>query len=48
MKKKESIDAIEKAHPVDAKLFGSLGAIAAQLCKDLSKGFNGKQFKFDS
>jgi hypothetical protein len=46
MEKKESIDAIEKTYPVDSMLFGSLGAISAHLCEELSKGFNGKQFEF--
>ncbi len=46
MEMKESIDEIEKAHPDDAILFGTMGAVAAHLCEDLSKGFNGKQFEF--
>ncbi len=44
--KKQALDDIEKAHPIDGLLFGSLGALAAQMCQDLSKGFTGKQFEF--
>ena len=35
-----------RAHPQDAALFGTLGAISAELCADVSKGFVGKQFEF--
>jgi hypothetical protein len=44
--KKRALDDIEKAHPIDGLLFGSLGAVTAQMCQDLSKGFTGKQFDF--
>jgi hypothetical protein len=42
----QALDAIEKAHPIDSLLFGTLGAVASHLCQDLSKGFTGKQFEF--
>lgn len=44
--KKRSLDENMKAHPIDAMLFGSLGAVTAQMCQDLSKGFIGKKFEF--
>jgi hypothetical protein len=43
---KQALDGTEKAHPTDALLFGPIGAVAAHLCQDLSKGFIGKQFEF--
>ena len=46
MDKRQSIDAVRKAHPVDAMLFGDMGAAAAHLCEDLSNAFIGKQFDF--
>jgi hypothetical protein len=46
MKRLQALNEIEKAHPIDGLLFGTLGAVAAQMCQDLSKGFTGKQFEF--
>lgn len=46
MKREQFLDTVEKAHPVDALLFGPMGAVAAQLCQDLTKGFPGKHFQF--
>jgi hypothetical protein len=46
VEKRQAIDAIRKAHPIDVMLFGEMGAVAAHLCEDLSNAFNGKQFDF--
>lgn len=46
MNSAQPLGEIEKVHPVHALLFGSLGAVAAQMCQDLSTGFTGKQFEF--
>jgi hypothetical protein len=46
MKRDQALDESEKAHPIDTLLFGSLGAVAAQMCQELSKGFTGKHFEF--
>lgn len=35
-----------KQHPVDAALFGPVGAYAATFCEDITKEFYGKQFEF--
>jgi hypothetical protein len=40
------LDDTDKEHPIDTLLFGQMGAVAAQLCQDLSKGFPGRQFMF--
>lgn len=44
--KKQCVDDIEKAHPVGATLFGSMGAVAAHLSEELEGGFIGKRFEF--
>lgn len=46
MKRVQALNKIEKAHPIDGLLFGSLGAVAAQMCQDRSTGSTGKQFEF--
>jgi len=46
MNRAQALNETEKAHPIDGLLFGSLGAVAAQMCQDLSNGFTGKQFEF--
>lgn len=46
MEKRQAIDAIRKAHPIDVSLFGDMGAVAAHLCEDLSNALNAKQFDF--
>jgi len=38
-KPQESIEAIRKEYPVDAELFGTIGAVTAKLCTDVSKDF---------
>jgi hypothetical protein len=44
--KEERIDAMKNAHPLDAKLFGAIGAYAAKLCVDVSKDLLGRQYEF--
>jgi hypothetical protein len=46
MDKKHSIDNMERAHPVDATLFGSMGAMAASVSEELVIGFIGRRFEF--
>lgn len=46
MDKKHSIDNMERAHPVDAALFGPIGAMAATVCEELFIGFMGRRFEF--
>ena len=46
MDKKQSIASIEKSHPVDFILFGSMGAVSAHLSEALISGFNGRRFEF--
>lgn len=46
MEQQRWIDTITNAHPVDAELFGMMGAAAAHLCEDLSKCFVDKRFEF--
>jgi hypothetical protein len=38
-------DDMIKAHPQDAALFGTMRAISAELCADVSKEFVGKEFE---
>jgi len=44
--KKQFFDDVENAHSTDRLLFGPLGAVTAQMCQDLQKGFPGRQFEF--
>jgi len=46
MTQQDSLQKIKAAHPVDADLFGDMGAVAAHLCDDLSNSFVGRQFEF--
>jgi hypothetical protein len=46
MQKKDSIANMERAHPVDAALFGSMGAMAAHVSGELVPGFIGRRFEF--
>lgn len=39
-------EAVREKHPLDAELFGTIGAMIAELCTDVSKDFIGKQFEF--
>ena len=42
----ESVEEMKAAHPLDAELFGAMGAATAHLCEDLSNSFIGKRFDF--
>jgi hypothetical protein len=44
--KKHSIDNMKLAHPVDATLFGSIGAVSAHVSEELVTGFIGRRFEF--
>lgn len=44
--REERIEAMLSAYPLDAALFGRMGAFTAKLCADVSKDFIGKQFEF--
>ena len=46
MDKKHSIDNMKLAHPVDATLFGSIGAVSAHVSEELVTGFIGRRFEF--
>ena len=46
MDKKQSIASMEKSHPVDFTLFGSMAAVSAHLSEALISGFNGRRFEF--
>lgn len=39
-------EAVRKAHRLDVALFGTMGAIAAEICSEVSTDFVGKQFDF--
>jgi hypothetical protein len=45
-KSEDQMENMKQAHPVDASLFGTVGAYTAALCMDVTKDFNGKQFEF--
>jgi hypothetical protein len=44
--REEQIDAMKTAHPLDAQLFGAIGAYAAKLCVDVSQDLLGRQYEF--
>ncbi len=46
MAKEDSIESVKAAHPLDTELFGTMGAVAAHLCDDLSSSSAGRQFEF--
>ena len=48
MEKKRSIESMERGHPVDASLFGSIGAMAAHVGEELAASFTGKRLAFMS
>lgn len=42
----EWLRAVREKHPLDTELFGTMGAVTAELCADVSKEFIGKQYEF--
>ena len=46
MAEQDPIEKMKMAHPVDAELFGPIGAAAAHICKDLAHCFVDKRFEF--
>ncbi|MBI4465387.1 MAG: hypothetical protein HY647_11840 [Acidobacteria bacterium] len=46
MKRSKWIKAITNAHPLDAELFGTMGAVTAELCASVSNDFIGKRYEF--
>ncbi|HVS88342.1 MAG TPA: hypothetical protein VHF01_08980 [Candidatus Acidoferrum sp.] len=45
-RREEWIAATRNKYPLDAALFGTMGAVSAKLCADVSRDFIGKQFEF--
>jgi hypothetical protein len=48
VEKKRPIESMERGHPVDASLFGSIGAMAAHVGEELAASFTGKRLAFMS